>query len=85
MEAECSSRLYHPELRSDKTIDMLSIFADNLCHSDKGIRVATLRILCHYEPLTCDIPTDRGDRPVAKKMKAEASQTCHTENQSWNV
>lgn len=83
VEEESSSRLYHPELRADKNTDSLSIFADNLCHSDKRIRVATLRILCHYEPLNCDIRTE--DQPVAKKMKTEASQTFHMDNQSYNV
>lgn len=85
VEAECGSRLYHPELRSDKNIDALSLFADNLCHSDKGTRVATLRILCHYEPLICDIKRVREDQPVGKKMKTEASQTCPADSQICNV
>ncbi|PON57236.1 Coatomer beta subunit [Trema orientale] len=82
MEANCISRTYHPELKADKTDDALSIFADNLHHSEKGVRVAALRILCHYEPLVCDISTDE---PVQKKLKTESSQTCHTDSQSFNV
>ncbi|XP_048334306.2 uncharacterized protein LOC107422300 isoform X3 [Ziziphus jujuba] len=83
MEEESSCRLYHPELSAERITDALSVFADNLCHWDKGIRVATLRILCHYEPLNYDTRTE--DQPVAKKMKTEASQTCHMDSKSCNV
>lgn len=83
MEEESSCRLYHPELSAERITDALSVFADNLCHWDKGIRVATLRILCHYEPLNYDTRTE--DQPVGKKMKTEASQTCHVDSQSCNV
>ncbi|KAL6970992.1 hypothetical protein U1Q18_030674 [Sarracenia purpurea var. burkii] len=39
----------HPELKAEKAMEALGIFAENLCHSDKLIRLSTLRILCHYE------------------------------------
>lgn len=32
-----------------KLLDALNIFAENLSHSNKVIRLSTLRILCHYE------------------------------------
>lgn len=83
MEANCISRTYHPELKAEKTGAALSLFADNLCHSEKAVRVAALRILCHYEPLICDISTD--NQPVQKKMKIESSQTCPTDSQNLNV
>lgn len=50
-------------------MDAVGIYADNLCHSDKAIRVSTLRILCHYEPLTYGITGM--DQPPEKKMKTE--------------
>lgn len=83
MEGDTKSRTYHPELQADKAIDALDIFADNLCHSDRGIRASTLRILCHYETLNCNICTE--DEPVAKKMRTEVSPTCHVDNQGFNV
>ncbi|BBG99033.1 ARM repeat superfamily protein, partial [Prunus dulcis] len=83
MEGDTKSRTYHPELQADKAIDALDIFADNLCHSDRGIRASTLRILCHYETLNCNICTE--DEPVAKKLRTEVSPTCHVDNQGFNV
>ena len=70
MEADCSSQTYHPELSKEKAVEALTLFADNLHHSEKGLRVAALRILCHFEPLICDISSE--DQPVQKKMKTEA-------------
>ncbi|WOG89602.1 hypothetical protein DCAR_0208840 [Daucus carota subsp. sativus] len=74
-----SSKL-SPELRSEKAVDALAVFAENLCHPDKQIRVSTLRILCHYESLASD--NIARDRP-AKKMKVDDSQTlCEGEHDS---
>ncbi|ONI16067.1 hypothetical protein PRUPE_3G077100 [Prunus persica] len=83
VEGDTKSRTYHPELQADKAIDALDIFADNLFHSDRGIRASTLRILCHYETLNCNICTE--DEPVVKKMRTEVSPTCHVDNQGFNV
>ncbi|KAL6992171.1 hypothetical protein U1Q18_010278 [Sarracenia purpurea var. burkii] len=44
-----SNAVLHPELKAEKAMEALGIFAENLCHSDKLIRLSTLRILCHYE------------------------------------
>lgn len=81
MEADCNYRAYHPELKFDKIVDALNIFAGNLCCSDKSLRIATLRILCHYEPLMSDIE----DEPVLKKLKTEAQQIIHSDSWSCNV
>ncbi|GAB2249577.1 hypothetical protein Droror1_Dr00012936 [Drosera rotundifolia] len=40
-----------PELGEAKLVDAVDIFADNLCHVEKEIRISTLRILSHYKPL----------------------------------
>lgn len=69
LQADTSHKKYHPELEAQKAVDAVLVFADNLCHSDKAIRVPTLRILCHYEPLSCEISTN--DQPPQKKMKTE--------------
>lgn len=82
-EAECSSRTYHPELKADKAIDALSLYGDNLHHSEKGLRIASLKILSHYEPLIRDLSPE--DQPVQKKLKTEASQICCTDSQRFNV
>ncbi|KAB1206516.1 hypothetical protein CJ030_MR7G000028 [Morella rubra] len=81
-EADSSNRMYHPELLKERAVDEVTIFADNLGHSNKVIRLSTLRILCHYEPLSyVDSPKDQ---PVEKKMKAEVSQTSLVDTQCNN-
>ncbi|KAL6493967.1 hypothetical protein OROGR_031876 [Orobanche gracilis] len=42
---------YLPECISGTVLDALDIFAENLCHANRDIRLSTLRILCHYEPI----------------------------------
>ncbi|KAL3626591.1 hypothetical protein CASFOL_030140 [Castilleja foliolosa] len=42
---------YLPEYIAGTVLDALDIFAENLCHANKEIRLSTLRILCHYEPI----------------------------------
>lgn len=49
-----SNKKYHPELEGGKTVNSFDVFSENLCHSDKRIRLFTLRILCHYESLTSE-------------------------------
>ncbi|KAA0033350.1 U3 small nucleolar RNA-associated protein 20 [Cucumis melo var. makuwa] len=51
LEADISKRIYSEEFQADKVEDAVQVFADNLRHSDKGVRLSTLRILCQYEPL----------------------------------
>ncbi|KAM7259266.1 hypothetical protein ACFE04_015007 [Oxalis oulophora] len=64
-------KVYHPELKTEKLIDTVEIFADNLRHSDKAIRVPTLRILCHFEPIS--------------SVNTDDSQACHVDDHSSNV
>ncbi|KAG6678404.1 hypothetical protein I3842_14G078800 [Carya illinoinensis] len=83
VEAHSSNRKYHPELSVEKAVDAVMIFADNLRHSNKGIRFSTLRILCHYEPLSSVDSTD--DQAVGKKTKSEVAQGSHMDSQGMNV
>ncbi|KAB1216916.1 hypothetical protein CJ030_MR4G016071 [Morella rubra] len=82
-EADSSNRKYHPELLMERAGDEVTIFADNLRHPNKVIRLSTLRILCHYEPLSC--VDSRKDQPVEKKMKTEVSQTALVDTRCNNV
>ncbi|KAL2332603.1 hypothetical protein Fmac_013816 [Flemingia macrophylla] len=59
------SRIYRPELE-ERTADAVETFADNLHHSNKDIRIATLKILCHYKISSVDQPAD-------EKRKIEVS------------
>lgn len=65
--------------------DAVVTYADNLCHSEKAIRVPTLRILCHYEPLTYEDSTM--DQPPEKKMKTETGvpHACPVDIHGCNV
>lgn len=83
--ADNSHGKYHPELEAEKVEDAVVIYADNLCHSDKAIRVSTLRILCHYEPLTYEDSTM--DQPPEKKMKTETGvpHACPVDIHGCNV
>lgn len=83
LQADSSKKIYHPVLEGENTVDAVGIFADNLCHPDKGIRLPTLRILCHYEPLSCEI-SDK-DQPAEKKLKTEGSQACIVATDDSNV
>ncbi|XVE81263.1 hypothetical protein DITRI_Ditri15bG0049500 [Diplodiscus trichospermus] len=82
-QADSGTKIYHPALKEQNTVDALCIFADNLCHPDKGIRLPTLRILCHHEPLSCEISAN--DQPAEKKMKMEVSQAVIVDTDESNV
>lgn len=75
LQADNSDNKYDFKLGADK-----GIFSENLCHSNKAIRTATLRILCHYEPLTCE--STAMDEPPEKKLKTEngVSHACVVDN-----
>lgn len=73
---------FHPELRSEKAVDALAIFAENLCQADKQLRLSTLRILCHYESLASENIVR--DRP-AKKLKMDDSQSLCVDEHGSNV
>ncbi|OMO88554.1 Down-regulated-in-metastasis protein [Corchorus olitorius] len=82
-QADSGKKIYNPALKGENTVDALGHFADNLCHSDKGIRLPTLRILCHYEPLTCKISAE--DLPAKKKIKTDVSPACIIDTNESNV
>lgn len=69
-------RIYHPEL-AEKTADAVATFSDNLHHSDKEMRVSTLKILCHYKPLCSE--NSSVDQPADKKRKIEVSPTSNAD------
>ncbi|KAK2988996.1 hypothetical protein RJ640_013987 [Escallonia rubra] len=72
----------HGELETRMVVDSLEIFAENLCHPDKQIRLSTLRILCHYEPLNSNKSTK--DQPPKEKMRYESSQACDADEKDSN-
>lgn len=63
-------RMYHPELE-ERTAEAVAAFADNLRHSDKDVRVSTLKILSHYKSL-CE-ENSSVDQPAVKKRKINVS------------
>ncbi|KAK8473806.1 hypothetical protein PHAVU_001G253000 [Phaseolus vulgaris] len=69
-------RLYHSELE-EKTADAVAIFSDNLHHSDKEIRISTLKILCYYKPLVWE--NSSVDQPADMKRKTEVSPTSNAD------
>lgn len=73
IQADATTKKYHPELVVSKLMDALSVFAANLSHHDKSLRLSTLRILCHYEPLT-DV-NSTNEQPLEKKMRMDIPQT----------
>ncbi|KAI4344958.1 hypothetical protein L6164_012131 [Bauhinia variegata] len=76
-------RIYHPELGVDKLMGAATIFADNLCHNEKEIRISTLKILCHYKPLGWENPPE--DQPANKKRRTEVSQSFNVNSTGSNV
>ncbi|XP_038874757.1 LOW QUALITY PROTEIN: small subunit processome component 20 homolog [Benincasa hispida] len=69
-----SKRSYSEEFQADKVEDAVQVFADNLRHPDKGVRISTLRILCHYEPLQSATLTK--DPSIDNEMKTENLEQC---------
>ncbi|TYJ14812.1 hypothetical protein E1A91_A10G142700v1 [Gossypium mustelinum] len=83
LQADSSKETCHPLLKGENMVDAVGIFADGLCHPDKGIRLPTLRILCHYGPLNCE--TSAKDQHAEKKMKTEVSQAGIIDTDESNV
>ncbi|XP_028759690.1 small subunit processome component 20 homolog isoform X2 [Neltuma alba] len=67
-EAGCTK--VHSEIE-DRIDSVVTIFADNLSHSDKEIRMSTLKILCHYKFLDREIPLI--EHMAEKRRKTEFS------------
>lgn len=70
-------------LIASKMVDALGVFAANLSHPDKNMRLSTLRILCHYEPLT-DV-NSINEQPVEKKMRMDNPETTLVDYHGNNV
>lgn len=73
IQADASTKKYLPELVVSKLVDTLGVFAANLSHHDKNLRLSTLRILCHYEPLT-DV-SSANEQPLEKKVRMDNPQS----------
>lgn len=73
----------HPELEAAKVVDALNVFAENLYNPDKGIRVSTLRILCHYELLKCEV--SRSKQLAEQHLGLGTSDVNHVENGCCSV
>ncbi|XP_073273960.1 uncharacterized protein [Primulina huaijiensis] len=76
------SEFYLPECISGNGLDALNLFAENLCHADKEIRLSTLRILCHFEPFRDD-PSAK-EFPVKKRTRDD-SVACHVKDPHIDV
>ncbi|VFR01143.1 unnamed protein product [Cuscuta campestris] len=72
---------YHPELGASEVVTALDIFSENLCHRDKEIRLSTLRILCHYEPM-CD---GYSRKELTEKKQSDDPQACAVSDLGCNV
>ena len=64
-------------------MESLGIFAWNLCHSDKLIRLSTLRILCHYELLNYEHSPK--NEPAENKTRTDVSKSCFADDRGSNV
>lgn len=78
LEADVSKRIYSEEFQADRVEDAVQVFADNLRHSDKEVRISTLRILCHYEPLRSAILAK--DPSIDNAMETENLESCSDES-----
>ncbi|KAK2393598.1 ARM repeat superfamily protein [Trifolium repens] len=74
-------RMYHPELE-EMSAEAVAAFADNLWHSDKEIRISTLKILCCYKSLGEE--NSSVYQSAAKKRKIEVSPTSIVDNTGNN-
>ncbi|KAI8539167.1 hypothetical protein RHMOL_Rhmol09G0160300 [Rhododendron molle] len=83
LQEETSTVRLHPELKAEKAAESLCIFAENLCQSDKLIRISTLRILSHYQLLNYEHSPK--EEPTQENMKSEVSHTCFADDRGCNV
>ncbi|KAJ0257757.1 hypothetical protein HA466_0085710 [Hirschfeldia incana] len=72
-----------PELQAKNAEDAFDLFSENLRRPNKDVRVMTLRILCHFEPLSPD-PSVEEHRPT-KKLKTEAFQKSSSETNVFQL
>ncbi|KAG5385531.1 hypothetical protein IGI04_037001 [Brassica rapa subsp. trilocularis] len=67
-----------PELQANNAEDAFDIFSENLRHPNKDVRLMTLSILCHFEPLSPDPCVE--EHPPMKKLKTEVIQKSSSTN-----
>ncbi|XP_074320646.1 uncharacterized protein LOC141657349 isoform X2 [Silene latifolia] len=69
----------HPQLAGAMVTDALYVFSENLYNPDKGIRVSTLKILCHYELLNYELRISKHDAvdQMALKDNHAVTQCCN--------
>ncbi|XP_065862754.1 uncharacterized protein [Euphorbia lathyris] len=84
LEPDSHHKSCHPEFNAKNAQDALVAFADNLCNSEKEIRVSTLRILCHYACPECKISAV-DEQPPQKRMKSEVPQISHADSHGSDV
>ncbi|XP_031478045.1 uncharacterized protein LOC116249069 [Nymphaea colorata] len=70
------------ELKSERSLEAFDVFSVNLGDPNKEIRLSTLRILCHYEPL--DSQVAKSDQPMDSKGK-DRPISIHEDLQDNNV
>ncbi|KAK4388004.1 Small subunit processome component 20, partial [Sesamum angolense] len=66
-----------------KVLDALDIFAENLCHAHKEIRLSTLRILCYYEPIYYE--HSKKEQAVDSNTIIDVCETSHADDPHNNV
>lgn len=82
-EAQHNCKSYYPELKAVNLVDALKTFGENLCHSNGLLRVSTLRILCHYEPLKLE--TFSQEQSNEKTFGDGVAQPCQIDDRDSNV
>ncbi|KAF3796079.1 Small subunit processome component 20-like protein [Nymphaea thermarum] len=70
------------ELKSERSLEAFDVFSVNLGDPNNEIRLSTLRILCHYEPL--DSQVAKSDQPMDTKGK-DRPISIHEDLQDNNV
>ncbi|KAG8377667.1 hypothetical protein BUALT_Bualt08G0056700 [Buddleja alternifolia] len=77
------SKIYPSEYVAGKVLDAFDIFAENLCHGNREIRLSTLRILCHYEHIYYQ--HSKKELPIENNMRTDASETSHVDDRNNSV
>lgn len=67
-----SSKACSEELQANNAEAAFDIYSENLRHSNKEIRLMTLRILCHFETLSPNPCSE--EHPPKKKLKTQVIQ-----------
>ncbi|CAI7793586.1 unnamed protein product [Closterium sp. NIES-54] len=65
---------FPPELTANHMLAMLEALQDNFCHPAREMRVASLRIICHFSPLLVRVGGEGGEARGRSKGKRRAEQ-----------